>query len=407
MIDVHIPANLFHPELPGGSNQYFRYGPFLRERGVQLHVHTVRKPHHEESEFEIRGIQVRRYEVPETAGLLEELKFVTERAIEAIQHAGNPSCLHPLGTTQASASSVARLWKARLRGIPPCFHFMMVPVRQERPFPLNLKEAARMRLMLSPYRKLLMCSHVMGRAFEEVAGVSPKRIEVIPNGIDLSVFSPVTPEQKSELRATLGFPGDDPVVLYVGSVIPRKGVDLLIEAWGKVINRNPRARLVVAGSTRPRPTVREKVARTESEEYFEKVSAEIDRLGDPDSVIFAGEVDNIRAYYQASDLFAFASHLEGLPSVVLESMACGVPCVVAPFIGLPADGEEYGVAGEHYLKTSHDPQRMADDIARMIEDDDFRTAMGGKARQWIADTQEMGKAADRLAEVYSDMTLSN
>ncbi len=403
MIDVHLPANLFYPELPGGCNQYFRYGPYLHERGVQLHVHTVKKSHHGESQLEIRGIHITRYEVPAEYGLLAELEFVTGRAIDSIKRGTRKACLQPLGTTAASASSLARLWKARMRGIPSCFHFMMVPVRENRRFPGNLKEALRLRAMFSPYRKLLVCSHVMGRAFTDVAGVSPKRIEAIPNGIDLSVFSPVPEVEKRALRTALSLPHDVPIVLYVGSVIPRKGVDLLIGAWGKVNARHPQAKLVVVGSTRPRPTVRDTAARSESEVYFEKVAAAVDHLADPESVIFAGEVENIRDFYRASDLFAFASHREGLPSVVLESMACAVPCVVAPFIGLPADGEEYGVAGKHFIKSSHDPSQMAEDISRLIEDPEARATMGQKACAWIRETQEMGMAADRLADVYRQM----
>ena len=403
MIHVHIPANLFYPELPGGSNQYFRYGPYLRERGVQLHVHTIRKPHHEEEEIEKNGIRIRRYEVPKEFNLLDELELVTQKAIKEIGPRPKNVCVHPLGTTQTSLHSIKRLWKARWRGIPTCFHYMMVPVRERHRFPGNLKEFIRMRLDLSPYQKMIMCSHVMGRAFTQVAGVSPDRIEVVPNGIDLDVFSPVSGEVKRDLRLQLHLPEHSPIVLFVGSVIARKGVDTLIEAWELVHRQNAEARLVIVGSTRPRPTIRETKDVSESEQYFERVGAQIDRLDDPESVLFAGEVDNIRDYYRASDLFAFASLREGLPSVILESMACGVPCVTTPFIGIPDDGEEYGVAEEHYVQSSYDPEVLAGDIWRMLDDDEARLKMGEKAAAWIAETQEMGKAADRLAEIYRDL----
>jgi glycosyltransferase involved in cell wall biosynthesis len=407
MIHVHIPANLFYPELPGGSLQYFRYAPFLYERGVQVHVHTARKPHHEVAEFEIRTIKVRRYEVPAKASLLGELEFLTERAMEASELSQNKAVIQPIGTSGASPRSVLRLWRARLRGLPSCFHFTDVPIRQQHRFPGNLKEIVRMRLQLSPYGRLLMCSHVMGRAFETYCGVSPRRITAVPNGIDLSVFSPVPDEKKRKLRKQLDLPVDSPIILYVGSVIARKGVDILIEAWKTVNARKPGARLVIVGSTRPRPTVRDLKARSESELYFSEIGEQIDQLDHPQSVIFAGEVDNVRDYYRACDLFAFASRHEGLPSVVMEAMACGVSCVVAPFIGIPADGEEYGTSGEHFVKSTHEPAQMADDILRLIGDPDARAKMGQAAAEWIAETQEMGKAADQLAAVYRNITGSH
>lgn len=406
MIHLHIPANLFYPELPGGVLQYFRYAPFLHERGVQVHVHVARKPHHREAEFEIQTIKIRRYEVPAGANLLEELEFLTERAIESAESNPNKAVIQPIGTSAASPGSVLRLWRARLRGLPSCFHFTDVPVRQRHRFPGNLREILWMRLQLSPYGRLLMCSHEMGRAFETYCGVSPRRITAVPNGIDLSVFSPAVKIDKRELRRELDLPLDCPIVLYVGSVIARKGVDVLIEAWKAVVAQRPEARLVIVGSTRPRPTVRGSEA-LESERYFSRIGEQVDQLDNPRSVIFAGEVDNVHDYYHACDLFAFASRHEGLPSVVMEAMACGVPCVVAPFIGLPANGEEYGMPGKQYVKTTHEPATMADDILQLLQNPDTRASMGIAAAEWIAETQEMGKAADQLASVYRQLTGSN
>lgn len=402
-IEVHMPANLFYPELPGGCLQYFRYGPFLKKLGVHLHVHTVRKPHHPEESLEVNGIQVTRYTMPgEDLGFLGELEFLTERALERIGSRKENVCLQPHGTTAATLASISRLWKARLQGIPSCFHFTMVPTKAEGAG-RRLKELAYLKAMLSPYRKLLMCSRVMGRAFEEAAGISSSRIEPIPNGIDLSIFQPVTEERKRELREELGLPAEDPVVLYVGSVISRKGVDILVKAWSEVAKRQPRAKLVLVGSTRPRPTVKDTGARTETERYVEEVGRLVESLSDPGSVVFAGETDEIRKYYQASDLFAFASYREGLPSVILEAMACAIPCVTAPFVGLPDDGEEYGTHGEHIIRSAHEPGKMAEDICRLLEQPEDRIRMGRAASQWIRSHQEMGGAAERLASVYREM----
>ena len=402
MIQVHIPANLFYPELPGGALQYFRYGPFLFARGIQLNVHVTRKPHHGESELEINNIKIRRYEVPAGASFLEELEFLTGIAMKAAKAHPGKSIIQPLGTSAATPRSVLRLISARMRGIPTCFHYTDCSVRRFHRFPGNLKEIFQMRMNLSAYSRALMCSRVMGRTLETSCGVSSRRIKAIPNGIDLSVFTPVSDERKKELRSQLNLPSDTPIILYVGSVIARKGVDILVGAWKAVNAQVPDARLVIVGSTRPRPTVRGSEA-LESERFFSQIGEQVDQLDNPQSIIFAGEVDNVRDYYQACDVFAFASRHEGLPSVVMEAMACGIPCVVAPFVGLPADGEEYGNAGIHFVKTTHNPVQMGNDLLHLMEDPVLQAEMGKAAAKWMADTQEMGRAADQLAAVYRQL----
>ena len=403
MISVHIPTNLFYPELPGGPNQYFRYGPFLRERGVHFHVHTARKPHHEEEEFEIHGIRVKRYETPDGLSIHDEMEYLAERALEEIGPKGAGNVLHPVGAMLQTPRTVKTLWQARLRGIAPCMHCMAMPIL-ERTTPWGrARELARLRFIFSPYRKLLMCSRLMGRAYGDLIGGSRDRIRAIPNGIDLSVFSPVDAGEKTGLRRSLGLREDAPIVLYVGSVIPRKGVEILLEAWEIVSEKFPSARLVIVGSTGARPTIRDDDLVSESERYLVEILDQVEALRDPASVVFAGEVTNVRDYYRSADLFAFPSRREGLPSVVLESMACGVPCVVAPFVGVPDDGEEYGVAGRDYVRSSHDPARFAADLVGLLEDEDRRVTMGDRASRWIGETQEMGLATDQLAEVYREI----
>ncbi len=403
MIEVHIPANFFYPDLPGGSLQYLRYGPYLRERGVRLNVYVIKEPHHEEDSLEVSGIRIRRFEVPERQAGLQELIFLAGKAMEAIGESPGKHCVHPLGTSAASPKSVLEWWKIRLKGVPVLFHYMMFPVKEPKPLFRQIRSSVWDRVCFSPYSKMLMCSRVMGRAYQAIGKVPFDKIHAIPNGIDLKVFYPLEPGKRKELRERLGLPVDDPLVLFVGSINPRKGVDLLVKAWTAVLSRFPRAKLVMVGSKTVRPTEKMLGSPSTVELYLRDVFDLIEALPDPESVILAGEVNNVRDYYQVADVFAFASHREGLPSVVLEAMGCGIPCVVSPFLGLPDDGEEYGVAGTHYVKTTHQPEDIAADVIRVLEDESLRTEMGAEAAQWIRENQDMEKAADCLAGVYRSL----
>ena len=73
-------------------------------------------------------------------------------------------------------------------------------------------------------------------------------IQIVPNGVDTELFRPAsTNEDKLRLRQSLGLPLDEPVFLYVGSVQPRKGTDILLEAWQKLVNAGSKARLCIIG----------------------------------------------------------------------------------------------------------------------------------------------------------------
>jgi len=403
MRHLYFPANLFYPELPGSALQYFRYAPYLRERGFSLTVLTPRRPHHKEPELEIDGIQIRRLSLPDSGNDLADLMALIDAAAKEIQDRRLPkasACIQPIGTFATTAQSVAQLWKVRASGIPLLRHFTEVPD----PFPPRSWDASRKRMKarigLSPYSRLLMCSHVMGRAFQGSSGISDRRIEVIPNGIDCGVFHPGEDSAKSNLRRKLGLPVEGPLVLSVCSVIPRKGVDLLVKAWERVLAKHPDSTFAIVGSDFVRPTLSDSRDRKEVAVFIEEIRSAISRLSRPGSVILTGEVPNVEDYYRAADLFVFASLKEGLPSAVLEAMSSGLPAVLAPFLGFPEPGEEYGTPGTHFIPVSHDPNSIAEGVNRLLESPDDGSRIGSAASSWIEETQPMDRAVGRLASVY-------
>lgn len=401
-IHLYIPANHFLPELPGGSLQYLRYGPYLRERSIKITVLTSRRPEHDIDNFEVNGIEVRRVSIPEPNDFLADLLALTKIAAEEIKKSNirKRACIQPIGTFAYSRRSVLEMWRIRSAGIPLLRHFTEVPELMPCSRIRSLRNRLSNRAGLSPYSRLLMCSHVMGRAFQDFSGISDRRIEVIPNGIDRDVFRPGEYAAKPDRRRALGLPVEGPLVLSVCSIISRKGVDLLVDAWERVLAKHPDATFVIVGSDFVRPTLRDSTERKEAADFIEKIRFAISRLSRPGSVILTGEVANVEEYYRAADLFVFASLKEGLPSAVLEAMSSGLPSVLAPFHGFPAPGEEYGIPDVHFLPASHDPASLAAGILRLLASETERRRIGNSASGWIAETQNMEYAADRLATVY-------
>ena len=404
MLDLYIPANFFHPELPGGSLQYSRYAPFLRERGISLTVFTPKRSHHIEDELEFQTVRIVRKPLPPDLDALRQQMALVDYAGEAALDSGiRRVVMQPIGTFANDRRSLARLWKWRRRGIPLLRHFTQVPRAPVGNLAAVTRARLRERLALSPFSRLLMCSSEMGRAFQRASGISSRRIEVIPNGIDRSVFLPVDAAAKPALRSALGLPGNGPLVLSVCSIIPRKGVDLLIAAWESVLQHHPDATLVLVGSNTVRPTVGNPEARTNVADYLDAIRRSVAALSRPESVRFAGEVGNVQEYYRAADIFAFASLQEGLPSAVMEAMSCGLPSILAPFHGFPAAGEEYGFPNVHFVPVSHEPASIACGLRRLLGSVEERERIGAEATRWIRNTQQMDHAADRLAAIYESL----
>jgi glycosyltransferase involved in cell wall biosynthesis len=364
-------------------------------------VLTTRRPVHDTDRLEVDGVEVRRVPYSGPDDFLRELNFLTELAAGEIRSGGlvGRACIQPIGTFAFTPKSVLELWRVRLAGIPLLRHFTEVPEPEACPPLRAIRNRFKERVGLSPYSRIFMCSHVMSRAYQALAGISDDRISVIPNGINRTVFHDIPSSEKPGIREQLGLPVEGPIVLCVSSIVPRKGIDLLIEAWKTILPSYPSAKLVIVGSNQVRPTF-EPWERMEVQQYQDAVRSSIATLADPSSVILTGEVANVQNYYQAADVFAFTSHKEGLPSAVLEAMSSGLPSVLAPFHGFPEPGEEYGTPGEHFLPATHAPASLAAGILRLLASETERSTMGAAAARWIEETQSMECAADRLAADY-------
>jgi glycosyltransferase involved in cell wall biosynthesis len=144
----------------------------------------------------------------------------------------------------------------------------------------------------------------------EALGIESGRISVLRNGVDLERFRPL---DRSVIRARLGLAG--PVWLAVGNLVELKGVHITLGALAK----SPGAVLLVAGDGPEAWRLRQLAS----------------ELGIEAHVRFLGNVPQARLleYYNAADVLMLASSREGMPNVVLESLACGTPVVAAPFAG--------------------------------------------------------------------------
>jgi glycosyltransferase involved in cell wall biosynthesis len=163
-------------------------------------------------------------------------------------------------------------------------------------------------------------------------GFSPFQVQLHMNAIDTDLFRPLAdPTARQRLRQSFSLPSDNFVLLFTGSLIHRKGVDVLIEAFIEAAKRNPSLFLWLVGpkNQSENPSV--------DEVFVTSMQQKVAEAGLADRVSFYGLIadrDKLAEAYQAADLFVFPSRKEGLPNVVLEAMACGLPVVVSDLPGL-------------------------------------------------------------------------
>jgi len=218
---------------------------------------------------------------------------------------------------------------------------------------------------------------------DEVAslGIPRERIVRIPNGVDTARFRPATAEERAAARARLGVRPDAPVVLHAGRLVPQKRPELLVRGFARALERAPSAELVFCGRGRLEAECRR----------------EAGALGIADRVHFRGNVDDVAGAYRAADVLALVSAAEGMPNVVLEAMASGVPCLATPVGAVPdlvRDGET-GV-----LVRGDEAGAIADPLAALLLEPARRARLGAAARALAEKELGLEPVAARYADLY-------
>lgn len=227
-------------------------------------------------------------------------------------------------------------------------------------------------------------SAAIGAAAEQLA--TPRRpVAIVPNGADTRAFRP---RPAADARARLGLPAEGPIVSYVGKLVPRKGVDTLVEAMGLLARRPQGAPLLVAAGI------------GEMRDGLERQAAE---LGVADRIRFAGKVahDDVGWWMAAGDVFVLPSLSEGLPTVVCEAMNCGRPVVATAVDGTPEIVRD-GTTG--LLVPPGDAPALAAALARLLDDPALARRMGEEALR-IGQAEYTWEAnARRMTGIYEALT---
>lgn len=227
---------------------------------------------------------------------------------------------------------------------------------------------------------------------EQLYGAPSEQIDIVPCGFDPDEFAPVAPGA----RARLGLRSDEFVILQLGRMVPRKGVDNVVRALALLEREHgTRARLLIVGgnSEKPDPEATPELGRL----------MELARtLGVEDSVCFVGQRQRaqLRYYYSAADVFVTTPWYEPFGITPLEAMACGTPVIGTAVGGIKStvvDGET------GYLVPPNDPAALAERLAWLHRNPQLAQRLGWAGMRRAYQQFTWRSVAASIAGVYESV----
>jgi glycosyltransferase involved in cell wall biosynthesis len=222
-------------------------------------------------------------------------------------------------------------------------------------------------------------------------GYDPRRITVIPNGIDVARFERRR-EAGLQFRHELGLPPEAPLVVLVTRLVPGKGIPDFLEAVRIVAAQVPDARFVVVGGG---GLVRD--GRGGVRHYSRDMEALAARLGLQGRVVFTGMRSDVPSVLSAATVSVLPSLSEGLPNAILESMAAGLP-VVATRVGGTPEAVQDGVTG--LLVPPRDPAALVAALRAVIEDRELAARLGQAAKRRVTEWFSLERMVRRTEQLY-------
>ena len=227
----------------------------------------------------------------------------------------------------------------------------------------------------------------------QLYNADPTKVTIIPCGFDPGEFWPVS---KPLARVSLGLPPDEKVILQLGRMVPRKGVENVVRGFARLIkDHHIQARLLIVGG--------------ESDEPDPEITPEIGRLqaiaeeeGVAESVTFAGRRgrDVLKYYYSAADIFVTTPWYEPFGITPLEAMACGTPVVGSNVGGIKftvRDGES------GYLVPPNNPDLLAERLAHLYKHPKLLSIYSKQAIRRAKDLFTWQNVIRAVAALYEDV----
>lgn len=350
--------------------------PLVAAAGVDLHIVTVSRHVRADAEFAHEGIAYHFLKIPRWPRAATAYQ-IDRRRLSACVRRLKPALVHGFGTESSfgySAVSLPYPSVVMMQGL-------VARITRARGWATLLREPGLCVSLAAERVTIRRARHVICEtqyAADFVRTVNPRAAVH-------ALSTPIADRWFDVVRA----PDGGPEILFVGWVVPAKGVDVLVEAFGRVATAFPEATLHIAGAAEPR--------------FLDQVlRPSVHRLGVAARVRFHGQLsaDEIAARLSTATLLVLPTRMDTAPNVLAEARAAGVPIVATRVGGIPELVDD-GVDG--VLIPVNDPDALAQAVADLLGDAPRRAAIAERGRARAQRDHRLATQVPRLLAVYRDI----
>ncbi len=378
--------------ISGGTGAYVYYlSHSLQKLGHNVHV-VARDDH--ESEKVVNGIYV--HYIKGTGNALTRYWRFARSASKKIEELNKqnafdvihanlplvPSFAIPKNASKALVCAVHSTWKGEA-----------IVTKRDNPKNLNPNEKSMLRynFLLRSYEKKLMnrsdaliaVSKYTVDELTKLYGIAEEKIHVIYNGVDVQKFKPRS--NRAELRREFGLEEDKKIVLFVGRLYHRKGLEILLRSIPQVLQEFSDVKFVISGK-----------GFKQKEESLRNLAKQLDI---ENHVTFMGYVpdEKLPNLYSASDIFVLPAIYENFPFAILEAQATGLPVISTKVGGIP----EFLVDNENgFLIDPRDSAQLTQRVLALLQDQKLAKEMGMHGRKLIEDKFSWRLITSQVIDLY-------
>lgn len=384
---VVIITRRFWPLVGGAEIMAARLASGLHARGAPTTILTARWQRDWPAEIEHHGVRVVRLPNPQTRC------WGTWRYMQALAHwlRTNRSRFDLAYVSMLKHDAYAAVTAARTAQFPVVLRAEGAGLTGDCHWQLDATCGARIKRRCQRAEAFVAPSPAIERELI-VSGYARARIHYLPNGVAIPDARDAASRARvradlAEADASLAIGEEAPLAVYTGRLHAMKGLDFLIRAWPKVLERIPNARLWLVGDG----------------PYRAELNDLIGQLGLWGFVYLAGPFDDVEEFLRAADVFVLPSLEEGMSLALLEAMAMGLPVIAS---AIPANEAivEQGVTG--WLAPPRDSDQLAALMLEAFEHRDQARRLGQAARESVTQRYLLDKMVDAHLDLFARLLKS-
>ncbi len=380
---------LFPPVHGGAGKQALTLAKALRREGIDCEFISINWVNSPKFEY-VEGFPVTRFKTVKPVrrhylffSLQIVLRLIKEKANYDIVH------FHSIWPFSFLAFSVCKLLKKPVIVKLTSFGFDDPQSLKKNSFLWSIEGN------LLKYADRVICMSTALKRSCTSARIPPSRLSLIPNGVDITTFTPISSEGKNRLRQSLKLPADAIIVSFIGRIRLGKGCDLLFDAWDEVVKKHSNTTLLMIGPYETKGSV------TKKQKMFDLRLKKIIENSSSKNIIFLGQQHSVADYLKASDIFVFPSRAEGFGTAVVEAMACGLPVIALRIKGVTEDIIEHGKDG--IIVEKPDARYLTTEIMHLMDDIQLRKQLSENAIRKVRTQFSINSLAKQYRNLYKNL----